>query len=488
MARCYYIIIFLSVTFYDGVSQEANNFQSLENQHYLHIAHTRTSSNPGMDEVAESLDYSYFDMLWLGGDLAWSTSTDDLTMMHVDSIFNLDDENTLWALGNHDYANLGRIQAYTDRPAYYAYHKNGITFLVLDTQDSLSNIVGQQKELFLNVSDTISESSHLIILHHKLIWMYGDPYLEPQIPYISNAGLGGSACFSCIHANNFYRDIYPELLRVEDKGVEVICLAGDIGFRSNEFEYVTPEGIQFLASGIEAGIPSNKALLFHHDPGSEELTWEYVLLSELLNLVDDTPPVLHSITISPDSLLRGEFIRFTINAEDSESGLDEIKLEVVNSFGEQNQNVSNHIGVWTTLGDNFYAFEMLIADSAEAGLWDLSSFSISDSAGNTLHLSNEDSLLASFTINDPVGLGLNESSQLSLYPVPSSGIMHIGNNPGIVAVNVFDLTGRTVKVIRATKDIIDLTDLPDGIYFLQMQMADKQLVQKKVLISKTFRH
>lgn len=484
MARCLYIVFFLSVTFYDGVSQIANNSQSIENQRYLHIAHTRTSSNPRMDEVVESLDYSNYDMLWLGGDLAWSTSMDEMTMMHVDSIFNLGEENTLLALGNHDYADLERIQAYTSRPAYYAYHRNGVTFLVLDTQDSVSNIIAQQRRLFYNVADTISESSHLIILHHKLIWMYGDPYLQPQIQYISNAGLGDSACFSCIHPNNFYSEIYPELLEVEENGVEVICIAGDIGFRTNQFEYMTPEGIQYLASGIESGKPSNMALLFHHDLSKDELSWEYVLLSELLNPVDDLAPVLHSISISPDSILGGDSIRITIETEDPGSGLDEITLDIVNPYGEQIHTISNHIDNWTSLGEQVYTFDMLIADSAVAGSWDLSSLSIADSAGNVLILDNKDSILASFIVYDPLGLDLNEFLLLTLFPVPGSGIFHITNNPGIASVNVLDQTGRALKIIRSITNSIDLTEFPDGIYFLHIRMSDNQFIMRKVIISK----
>ena len=54
----------------------------------------------------ESIDYSYYDMLWLGGDMAVSSSLDDITMNHIDSILDVGNENTLWALGNHDYADL----------------------------------------------------------------------------------------------------------------------------------------------------------------------------------------------------------------------------------------------------------------------------------------------------------------------------------------------------------------------------------------------
>ena len=248
-----------------------------EIKQYLHISHTRTSTNPLVDEVAEKIDYSCFDLLFLGGDLAHLTSEDETTMSYVDSVFDVGNENTLWSLGNHDYTDLARIQNYTNRTPYYAYSKNGITIIVLDTQDSLSNIIGQQKIFFDAVVDTIQFSSHLIVLHHKLIWMYGDNYLESLVSQTSNAEIGN--CFYCINPNNFYTDIYPKLLDVQQRGVDVICIGGDIGFNAKSFEYKTAEGISFLASGISFGSTSNKALLFKHNLYKRELTWEFRPLS-----------------------------------------------------------------------------------------------------------------------------------------------------------------------------------------------------------------
>ena len=244
-------------------------------KNYLHISHTRTKTNPKMDSVIESINYKKFDMLWLGGDLTYHTSFDDETMFHVDSIFDVGNVNTLWSIGNHDYTNIDRIQSYTRRPLYYSYYKNRITFIILDTQDSLSNIIGSQKEFFNSVVDTIQKSSYLIILHHKLIWMYDNPDLEPQISSVANGGFGNH--FYSINPNNFYTDIYPKLLEVKERGVEVICIAGDIGVKVKEFEYLTDEGIYFLASGICADSSDNKGLLFYHNITDNQLDWEFIL-------------------------------------------------------------------------------------------------------------------------------------------------------------------------------------------------------------------
>ena len=246
---------------------------------YLHLGHTRTDENPSMDPAVEKIDYSKYDMLWLGGDLAYLTSKDEETISHVDSIYNLSDSNTLLALGYHDYDNLDLVEEITKRPAFYSYYKNGITFIILDTQDSLSNIIGEQKKLFIETIQGIQNSSHLIILHHKLIWMYGNSNLQPKINSISNAPLRD--CIYCINPNNFNSELYPELVEIKKRGIEVLCIGGDIGIHSKEFEYVTEDGIYFLASGIKSGDEVNKGLVFTHDVTNQKLSWEFKLLEEL---------------------------------------------------------------------------------------------------------------------------------------------------------------------------------------------------------------
>ena len=250
-----------------------------ESYNYLHISHTRTQSKPNLIAEAENIDYSKYDMLWLGGDLAANTSMNEETMIHVDSYLDLSNENTLWALGNHDYDDLELVEEYTGRPAYYAYAKNGICYVVLDTQDSLSNIIGDQLQMFNSVMDTLQESSHLVILTHKLIWMYSHPVLHSQIDSVSNGQFG--SCFYCVNPNNFYDDIYPQLIAAKQGGIKVLCVAGDIGFKVKEFSYTTDEDITFLASGLSYNEVINAGLLFKHNKEENELTWEFKILSDL---------------------------------------------------------------------------------------------------------------------------------------------------------------------------------------------------------------
>jgi hypothetical protein len=218
-------------------------------------------------------------MLWLGGDLAENSSADTASIAHLDSIFDFRSPNTLWSLGNHDYKNTDLIRHFTSNEKYFYVKKNGITIVVLDTQHSQSNIAGDQLNTLKEAIDGMDGDTHLILLHHKLIWMYGDDELAKQIDSVSNAPAGD--CDYCINPNNFYDQVYPLLLEVRQKGIEVICVGGDLGKKTSEFTYQTAEGIHFLASGINANEPDQKALLFYHSMATRELTWEYLLISDI---------------------------------------------------------------------------------------------------------------------------------------------------------------------------------------------------------------
>lgn len=210
---------------------------------YLYLSHTRTKSNPKLDSAVEQINFEKYEMLWLGGDLAQLTSEDDATINHADSIFNLSSRNTLWSIGNHDYTDLERVRNSTKKPLYYSTHKNGITIVVLDTQDSLSNIIGTQRDFLFRVLDTIQESSHLEVLHHKLIWIYNQIDLEPIISAVSNIEL--AVFFFCINPNNFNSEIYPRLVEIKESGVELICIGWTSDFKRGNLNTKLTRGFIF---------------------------------------------------------------------------------------------------------------------------------------------------------------------------------------------------------------------------------------------------
>lgn len=232
-----------------------------------------------IDTTVEQLDYSRYNLTLLGGDLFTQTTIDTATFLWGDSIFDFRNPNTFWSIGNHDYDNPQMVRNYLGHELYYARYYQGITFLVLDTQDSLSNLIGDQLQLIRNVTDTIQESSHLVVLSHKLIWMAGNPVLEPMIDSVCNGGTG--TCFWCTNPNNFYQDVYPRLVNVKARGINVVCIGGDLGYKVQRFEYTMPEGISYLGNGMCSGCAFNQVVLLTYNTGTRTLSWMFKPLTEL---------------------------------------------------------------------------------------------------------------------------------------------------------------------------------------------------------------
>ena len=77
---------------------------------------------------------------------------------------------------------------------------------------------------------------------------------------------------------------------------------------------------------------------------------------------------------------------------------------------------------------------------------------------------------------------LNEQAEdvLQVYPNPSNGIVNISAGDNIIAVEVYDLAGRRIAVFRS--NVIDITNLPNGLYNLRISTADKVFVNKVALM------
>lgn len=250
-------------------------------EQFLFLSHTYIPDpNQNLiDSTVMELDYSRYGKIMLGGDLYRNTTVDTSTFLSADAIFDFRSANTLWAIGNHDYEHPEMIRNYLGRELFFTQYHNGITFLVLDTQDSACSIVNDQLSLVRNVTDTIENSNCLMVLCHKLIYMPGNPLLEPMIDSVCNGDFG--TCSWCTSPNNFYQDVYPKLVAVKQRGINVICLAGDVGNKVHHFEYRTPDGIQFLANGMNAALSDNEVLLIDHTSGTGEFQWNYVPLNSL---------------------------------------------------------------------------------------------------------------------------------------------------------------------------------------------------------------
>ena len=275
-----YLVI---ITLFISCSDKVVNDQKAT---YLHLGHIRTE-NPGEESVNPYLfdiDYSDFDMLLLGGDLTANSSLADSTLVYLDNLFDLDDANTHWILGNHDIGNIDKALTYTKRPEFYSFHKNDITFLVLNSQKESPGdckIRQDQIDLIKSVTDTISESSHLVVLSHKLLWLAGHENLKKHV----GKGKWDWACNYRLDHSNWNIDIRPMLEHVQKKtDVKVICIAGDIGNNARSFEEKSKSGIIYLASGLSlTDMPSSKILILNHNITTGKLSWKFKNLIEYVS-------------------------------------------------------------------------------------------------------------------------------------------------------------------------------------------------------------
>ena len=253
-----------------------NSGEGSKDNTYIHLAHTRMWDTivQRVDPRVEALDLSAYDMVLLGGDLTEESSKEKETLVYLDSIFDLDAPTTLWALGNHDNANLDWVEETTARPHFYTHHHKGITYVVLYTQENqdwICTITGKQLKMLQNVTDTITTSSHLVVMTHKLIWIFDHPELSKH----QGKNAYDWSCNYKIHRNGWMTDILPRLQAVQNRGIQVIALAGDIGNNVDKFEERTMDDIYYLASGINPSNKKAKYLKFNHNVETKKLDWKF---------------------------------------------------------------------------------------------------------------------------------------------------------------------------------------------------------------------
>ena len=282
------IAIFGYVNIYGN---NADKIQLLANdtiKKIIFVPHPRSDSRTVQSTIksVELIKYSLFDMILLGGDLTYYTTTSRTSMDYCDSIFNLGDENTLWAVGNHDLSNKSLIEEYTFRPTYYTYYSDNVTYLVLDTEIgssgfNYSHITGEQLEFVQNAADTISKSDYLVIIHHRLLWMVGNDYFATKIDSVG-------ASTRELDTSNFNIEVLPLLQNVKKKGIKVLCLGGD---RSNfNIAYTHEDSITFFTSTMATNFTDdeNHVIVFTQNVITNNITWEFISLNDIEKYEEDT--------------------------------------------------------------------------------------------------------------------------------------------------------------------------------------------------------
>lgn len=80
-----------------------------------------------------------------------------------------------------------------------------------------------------------------------------------------------------------------------------------------------------------------------------------------------------------------------------------------------------------------------------------------------------------------IGLDESQDAEVSVYPIPASTTLHIEGVKNGVSLTLYDLTGRRIME-RSFTDEIPVSQLQDGLYFLNITTADGIVISKKIIV------
>lgn len=253
---------------------------------YVFLGHTYYwGFNNRVDPRLETMDMTQFDRIWLGGDICSEASLYYSTLQYLDSIFDLGKPENHWTYGNHDTRNRNYewLKEFTKRPPYYTYSNNGITTIVMNGNispldcESLDN----QFNMIKNVCDTMNSGHLIFLIHHGI---------TANVPGISAPGSYGHSNLkqwmaNCSSDSASYVDaIYPMLVELEKKGVQVKHIMGDVGANKKSYYGISDDGIEYFGSGINNSkhytyntpiTEKDLILVFKHVVATNELFWEF---------------------------------------------------------------------------------------------------------------------------------------------------------------------------------------------------------------------
>lgn len=258
----------------------------------LFLGHTYQSETE-VDERLVKLGLDRYEHIWLGGDICGASDRKRSTVEYVNNLFNLNKAGNHWALGNHDIHdnNYHWIEEVTGKPEFYTEYNDGLTVMVINTNlyEPECDRLAAQYEMFKNVCDTISESSHLVVLSHHVVWNH-----VREIPNLWERANANKPFWEarCEPNSRFEQVMYNELIEVQNRGVQVLILAGDYGQKEKYFQQKANSGIWFFGSGIDHSnryMPDSLKdsakdliLFFQHDKVEKTLDWQFLDLDSLV--------------------------------------------------------------------------------------------------------------------------------------------------------------------------------------------------------------
>lgn len=274
------VLFFMSYLTFAAQAQERSSIVK-----YVFIGHCyHPDISDKVDHRIETLDFSPYTGIWLGGDVCSAGMVNYSTVEYIDSLFTLNNPETHWALGNHDArnGNWDWYEEFTNRETFYSFSSNGITRIIMNTNIVPYNceLLDAQFELIQNVCDTVTPPNKLILIMHHGIWR-DVPDLIPPILYAhSDLKYWNSNCYDV--NSTFVNSIYQLLVEVEQNGVDVYCVLGDMGSGVKIFDEISVDGINFIGCGLHSNSPDDNVLIFEIDPETNNLNYNFHNLDSLL--------------------------------------------------------------------------------------------------------------------------------------------------------------------------------------------------------------
>ena len=81
----------------------------------------------------------------------------------------------------------------------------------------------------------------------------------------------------------------------------------------------------------------------------------------------------------------------------------------------------------------------------------------------------------------PDGIDENNDVTISVYPNPAHDYIHVETCHGasVQCVEIYSVTGR--KVLSSTEDVINVSALPQGVYFISVFTENQKFVERIVI-------
>jgi hypothetical protein len=238
-----------------------------------------------VDFRLKDVRFDLYDNVLLGGDICVETTKEEATLSYLDSIFDLSAETTLWTVGNHDLRNghLDRITSVTRRPLNYLYEKNGIRYIILNTNYTSDECEELEKQ-FLMLEDglqNLADVQQIMVLSHHAIWT--DYVMSLGESFAANARHSVWRAHCRNDKNKFSDAVLPLLETAADHGVLVLWVTGDFGQKKSTYQFMARPNIYFLGSGLDITKQNNtdSVLIMEHTT-NEKLVWKFIPIDKLI--------------------------------------------------------------------------------------------------------------------------------------------------------------------------------------------------------------